>query len=651
VKPGRHWVVFGLLALFSLVLVWRLYYWQVLEHSWLSGQANAEHQRDELIPASRGDILDATGNVLVTNEAVNSVYVSRTQVKDPPRAASILSPLLHISASTLLQRMTNPKEQFIRLALWVSPAVSQQIRATKLAGIILEPTTHRVYPQATLAAQLLGFVNADNNGQYGLEEAYNTVLAGRPGHLQANVDMAGNPITYSLPQGSMPAQDGATLITSIDSGLQYVAEQELEAAVQKHRATGGSILILDPKTGDILADANFPSFDPNSYATADPASFANASIGQIYEPGSTFKIITMASALAQHTVTPQTTIQDYGELNIGGIHISNWNKQGHANENMIQLLQYSSNVGAATVAWRMGKDLYYPYLHSFGLGQKTGVDLAGEVDGQVVWPENPAWSPANLVTNAFGQGIAVTPLQLVAAVGAVANHGLLMKPRVVTAIRDASGDHVITPTQVRQVIPPTVASTLTQMLVDSAKDGEAQLAEVPGYAIAAKTGTAQIASPSGGYLPHTFIASLVGFAPAQDPRFVMLVKIDRPGDVPFGSEVAAPVWSDIARQIFVRYQIQPTDPAALAKAAATAAPPVPQPAKPEPVRRPPVHTAAPAAPTAHAVATSAVRAAVHPLATATPAHTTAPPTTVHPSQAPVARHVTSGAIATASHPA
>ncbi|MHB8620143.1 MAG: peptidoglycan D,D-transpeptidase FtsI family protein, partial [Chloroflexota bacterium] len=563
-KPIRQLSVFLLLAGFAVLLGARLYYWQVLRHDSLSVMARAEHYRDELIPARRGSIYDASGNVLATNEAVNSVYAARKQIDHPHRVANILSPLLGLPAASIYQSITNPHLRFIRLKPWVSAAVAKELKAAKLGGIFLEPTTRRIYSQGSLAAQILGFVNQDGKGQYGLEEAYNSVLAGQPGHLKAEVDTAGRPISFTTPRDSAAARNGADLITSVDSTLQYVAERELAKAVKQHGATGGSIVIMDPRTGDLLADANLPSFDPNTYATSPEAAFANPSISQIYEPGSTFKIVTMSIGLAEHAVAPTTTIHDSGALTLGGIHITNWNGKGHSPENMIQVLEYSSNVGAATVGWRVGASHFYRHIKDFGFDQKTGIDMAGEVRGDGLFPGQSGWTPANLVTNSFGQGLALTPLQLVTAVSAVANGGLLMKPRVVTAVRDANGVHPIPPTVVRRVLDPTVARTLTDMLVQSAV-GEAQLARVPGFEVAAKTGTAQIASPKGGYLRGKFIASLMGFAPANNPRFVMLVKIDEPSDVPWGSEVAAPVWRKIAKQIFVHFKIQPTDPAALAR--------------------------------------------------------------------------------------
>jgi cell division protein FtsI/penicillin-binding protein 2 len=472
----------------------------------------------------------------------------------------------------IVERISDPELQFVRLKMWVSPAVSQKIRDKRLVGIFLEPTTRRLYPQNSLAAHLLGFTNQDGQGQYGLEELYNPTLSGTPGHLRAETDTAGRPINFSTPREAMPARDGADLVTSIDSALQYIAERELEQTIKKHKASGGTIVIMEPRSGEIMALANAPTFDPNRYSGFEPASFPNPAISKIYEPGSTFKVITMSIGLAEKVVEPTTAINDPGYLNLAGIHITNWNGKGHSPESATQVLQYSSNVGAATVGWKVGAAKYYPHIQDYGFGVRTGVDLAGELAGQVLYPGQPNWTPSNLVTNSFGQGIAVTPLQMVTAAAAVANGGMLVKPHVVREVRGPDGPQRIGGTEVRRVLEPQVASTLTKMLVDSAKIGEAQLAVVPGFNVAAKTGTAQVASPKGGYEEGKFIASLLGFAPADNPRFVMLVKIDEPQDVPFGSEVAAPVWREIAKQLFVHFRIEPTDPEALAKSGVTPTP-------------------------------------------------------------------------------
>jgi cell division protein FtsI/penicillin-binding protein 2 len=285
-------------------------------------------------------------------------------------------------------------------------------------------------------------------------------------------------------------------------------------------------------------------------------------------------------------VQPDTPIHDPGFLSLGGITITNWDGKGHSPETATMVLQYSSNVGAATIGWKVGAEHYYPHIKDFGFGQKTGIDLAGELAGQVLFPDQNGWTPSNLVTNSFGQGIAVTPMQLVTAVAAVANGGMLVQPHIVREIKGTDGTHEVNPAPVRRVLEADVAKTMTQMLTDSAsaKNSEAFAAVVPGYKVAVKTGTAQIASPTGGYESDKFVASLMGFAPADDPKFVMLVKIDQPQDVPFGSEVAAPVWQSIAKQLFVHFKVQPTDPDALAKSAATPTPVATAVSKPSAVR-------------------------------------------------------------------
>ncbi|HEY8953206.1 MAG TPA: penicillin-binding transpeptidase domain-containing protein, partial [Candidatus Dormibacteraeota bacterium] len=258
-------VVFSALFLFAALLGARLYYWQVKQHDWLAAKAQQEHFRDEQIPARRGAVYDVNGSVLATNEAVDSVYGARKQIEDPVKAAHVLSPLINVPEDKILDSISNPDLQFVRLKPWVTADVSQKIKAAQLAGIFLEPTTHRIYPQNSLAAHLLGFTNEDGSGQYGLEEFYNQALSGTPGHLRAEMDTARRPINFITPREASPARDGADLVTSVDSALQYIAERELADAVKLHKASGGSIVVMDPHTGEIMALANQPSFDPNRY--------------------------------------------------------------------------------------------------------------------------------------------------------------------------------------------------------------------------------------------------------------------------------------------------------------------------------------------------------------------------------------------------
>src|SRR5712692_3068051 len=275
---GRQIAVFLLLFVFAGVLGARLYYWQVQRHDWLTEMAQREHFRDEQIPPRRGAVYDVHGSVLATNEAVDAVYAARKQIDDPVKAAQALSPLIDMPEQAILERISNPDLQFVRLKPWVAADVSQKIKDKRLAGIFLEPTTRRIYPQSQLAAHLLGFTNQDGTGQYGLEEFYDKALAGTAGHLRAEMDTAGRPINFSTPREASPARDGTDLVTSIDSALQYIAERELAESVKKHKASGGSIVVMEPRTGEIMAMASTPTFDPNRYASSEAAVFPNPAI-------------------------------------------------------------------------------------------------------------------------------------------------------------------------------------------------------------------------------------------------------------------------------------------------------------------------------------------------------------------------------------
>ncbi len=349
-------------------------------------------------------------------------------------------------------------------------------------------------------------------------------------------------------------QDGTHLVLTLDRNVQYLVEQELAKAVAQYQADGGTIIVMDPKTGAILAMANYPSYDPNRFYEALEL-HTNPAVSHQYEPGSVFKILTMAAGLDTGIVTPDSTLYDGGAIEVGGIVIQNPDRRAHGLVNMTDVLAYSLNVGIAYVSTSLGEETFYAYLKRFGCGDHTGIDLNGEVAGTIKEPGSREWYESDLGTNSFGQGVAVTPLQMITAVAAVANRGLMMRPYVVERIVGEQGVIVTQPTVVRQVISPRTAEQLTDMLVEAVERGT-ELATVPGYDIAGKTGTAQI--PVGDhYDPELTIASFVGYAPADDPRFIVLVKIDKPRLDPWGAEVAAPVFRAIAERLFVLLDVPP----------------------------------------------------------------------------------------------
>lgn len=538
-------------------LVSRLVFWQVMQHGKLSAEAVAEHATMAYQPPVRGRIFDSHGNPLATDVTMNTVYAVPSEVKDPAHTAALVAPILGLPVKNIEQAISGGG-LYVPLANRVNMAASQRLQNLALPGIGLDSQIVRDYPEGSIAGQVLGYVDTNNQGNYGLEGHYNEILAGKAGLRSVLRDTAGNEVRISSAPPSTP-HAGADLHLTLDPLVQNLVEDELHKAVQQHRADSGTIIVMDPRTGYILGMASAPGYDPNHYNTVPNYSrFMNPAISDTYEPGSTFKIITMAAGLDTHTITPQTAFDDTGTFTIAGVKIHNWNMSGFGWETMTQVLQHSANVGASWVANHLGTTQFYTYIRRFRLGQPTGIGLSGEAAGQVWFPGQKAWTIVNLYTNSYGQGLTVTPLQLVRAVGAVANHGMMMKPQIVHSI--VYKGHVIVhqPVAVGRVVSPATAHTLSDMLVHSAIDGEASLALVKGYNIAAKTGTANVAGPNGQYLPGVTIASTIGYAPAFHPRFVILAVINHPRDTPWGSIAAAPVLHDLFQELFMYYHIPPS---------------------------------------------------------------------------------------------
>uniref|UniRef100_A0A7C5VXF7 Penicillin-binding protein 2 n=1 Tax=Thermomicrobium roseum TaxID=500 RepID=A0A7C5VXF7_THERO len=554
-------VLLAAFVLFSGAVSYRVVSFAVLQGPVLAQRAEAFRYREDIVPAHRGDILDARGRVLATDIPADRVSAIVRQVEDPHRTAQLLAPLIGRSAEDIEAALTQPGREWVVLQRQLDPEVSAQIRALELPGIVLDPEPKRAYPMGDFASQVLGFVNWEYRGAYGLEAAYDSVVGGIPGQLVGERDLAGNVI--ALGQSSWnPPKDGATLVLTIDSAVQYLAESVLERTIQEQRAAGGTIIVMDVRTGAILAMANRPSFDPNRFtAVSDPALFVNPSVSATYEPGSTFKVITMALGLDAGVVTPQTVVDGgaYRELP-DGTRIYNALLQEFGPETMTEVLIHSSNVGAMEVVDRLGPERFSDGVERFGFGQPTGVDLPGEVEGIVNRPGTAGWSLTTFYTNAFGQGIAVTPLQLVAAVSAIANGGVLMRPYIVQEIRDGQRIQVTEPTPVRRVIREETARTLSEMLAE-VMDSYSTRFRIPGYRIAAKTGTAEIPGPHGYERGEgATIASVIGYGPVENPRFCVLVKIDRPKGSPWGERAAGPAFAEVFRQLLLLYGIPPSQP-------------------------------------------------------------------------------------------
>jgi cell division protein FtsI/penicillin-binding protein 2 len=543
------------------VIVGRLVYYQVIKHEEVYQEAVNLRTREKGLPTRRGYIADVNGNVLALDVVQWDIELSPTLVTDRATVATGLSELLGLSSVELSATLKTTVE-WVSLAKGVDFQTGEAIAAMHARGVTCIPRPQRYYPEGALVAHILGFVNNTEDGFYGVEGYHNQQLKGSSGVRQVEQDAAG----AELPLPSLaetPPQEGTNLILTLDRNIQYIADDELRKAVKEYGAKSGTVVIMDPKTGAILAAASYPTYDPNDFAHADPEAIADPLVSKLWEPGSIFKIITWAGGLDSGTITPGTTFYDDGRLEVGGRVIQNWDRRGRGLVTMTDGLTQSLNTVAAFISTSMGKDTFYTYLRRFGFGTLSHVDLASEGPGMLKLPGDSNWFPSELGTNAFGQGIAVTPMQMIAAVSAVANHGILMKPHIVHQfiIPDPEGQGAQTvdvdPMVVRSAISPETADTLVNMLVEVVQK-EAAKAQVPGYRIAGKTGTAQVPTPYG-YHPTETIASFVGFAPADDPKFIALIKLDKPTASPWANHTAAPTFGAIAERLFVYMQIPPDE--------------------------------------------------------------------------------------------
>lgn len=572
---NRQMLLFLLVCAGMLVLLGRLYYWQVIDGGRLARLATAEHIQNQIVNAPRGLIYDVQGRLLATNVIRDDVYIEPLQFwSDHPnnaQAQSDLSVLVYQLHSILpnipVEKLSNDftlELQTYRIAVSISPDQSQRLRNLHLSYTFLEPHPVRVYPESGLAAQILGYVTPDNKGVYGIEGKYDALLAGKPGSFTAETDLDGDPLTVGASSGQLPV-NGANLTLTIDSDIQYMVQTALADEVKRLSAQSGTVIVVNARTGAIVAMAGVPTFDPNHYSDyADKMGclgtesvYFNPALYCAYEPGSTMKLVTMAAALDQGLITPDTTIVDNGTVAFkDAALVANWGYIAYGRETMTQILIHSANVGAAIVAHDiLGADRYYPYLARFGFGRITNID-GPEQAGWYRTPTSPAWTPTDLTRQAFGQSILATPLQVAMAYQAVANGGILMRPYLVASIDDNNHITFIQPQVASRVISSQAAQLLTGMLVHAADEGLAQSATFPDYSIAAKTGTAT----TQGVATDETEASVAGFLPASNPQFVILVKLDRPRATIYGNTAAGPLWRFIAQQLMWHYYISPDRP-------------------------------------------------------------------------------------------
>jgi cell division protein FtsI/penicillin-binding protein 2 len=539
-------VVFGL-AVGTLLVIYRLISFQFLRDEDLITLAETIQVQQVIAQPERGIIYDRNMAVLAGNGSDYLVGVSPTLVSDPEEMASALAPILEEPRHELLFKLTSDSPYEL-LSSRISAAVADELLAGDFEGLQLDALPRRIYPQGELLCHELGYTDFNNIGGAGLEGYYQAELAGQKAVERMNI----SPLTS---QASVIAREGTDLVLTIDRTVQYTAERHLANALKEYQADSGTIIVMDPRTGAILAMANLPCYSPQEFYDVTQPEFLNPAVSLQFEPGSVMKVITMAAALDSGTVTPSTTYHDAGVLVVGGHPVYNWDRSARGTVDMTGLLANSLNVGAATIATWMGQDTFYHYLQRFGFGRPTGVDLMAEASGALPLPGDENWTETNIATNAFGQGLAVTPLQMITAVAALANGGYLMQPYLVQE-RHADGRVQVTqPTIVGRPISQETANQVTAMAVNAVRT-EIFGAQIEHYTLAGKTGTAQI--PEGGiYHPTDTIGSFIGWLPADAPEVIVLVKLDRPGASPWGSMTAAPTFSALAQELLGLLNIPP----------------------------------------------------------------------------------------------
>jgi cell division protein FtsI/penicillin-binding protein 2 len=561
----RFAVLIAFLAVATGGLVARLAFIQLVHHDSYTLEAQEEHFHKQPIRSSRGAILDRNGFPLATTTDAFDIYVDRRAWRDdapdrPNRVARGLSPLLGLPEDVLLAKLQDTSTGPIGLvADGVDFEAGWAIQDMALPGISVVAATSRFYPEGDIASGLIGFLGRDHSGLAGLEADLDDILSGTPGAIYFERDSIGQPIAFGDSRVE-PGVPGADVRLTIDRYIQRLVENELDKQLKDHEASGGSIIVMDPHTGAILAMASRPSFKLSQLDLEGALRldlFRNRAVTDLYEPGSVIKTVTMASAIDLGLVSPGTTYFDSGTVTRGGFTFKNWDFSANGIQTMTDVLQKSLNTGAIWLSDLLGANNLYDYQKRFGFGEATHSGLGGEATGLLRTNKDPGWYPSDLATNSYGQGMAATPLQVITAISAVINGGKLMRPYVIEEIDSSEGRRIYEPVIVRQTISEAASKTMVSMLNEVVDGNPVHKAQVKGYSVGGKTGTTLVSIPTGYALDST-IASFVGFAPVEDPAFIMLVKIDQPQDDPLGGIVAAPVFGKLAPQILAYLNVPPS---------------------------------------------------------------------------------------------
>ena len=486
----------------------------------------------------------------------DAVYVHKTEMNNVDKTSAFLADILGMPRDDVVARIQESDRNWTLLASRVPANAAARVESEALPGVELQRLPAREYPEGSTAAQVLGFTGVEGRGLSGLELTLDQDLAGKPGVVLTESDTTGGEITIAR-KALIAEVPGADVVLTLDRYVQRVAERELARAVEANKATGGLIIVMEPSTGAILAAATSPTYNLTGpgYDPARAELFRPSIATDTYEPGSVMKLITASAAIEEGVVTPDTRYFDAGVAYVSGVPIRNWDGGAYGSVDVRQILVYSLNTGMQWVAGQLGPERFYDYVSAFGFGRPTRVELNGEAAGSFRRPSDQGWSRVDLATNSYGQSISVTPLQMISAVAALGNGGVLMRPQLVREIREASGTQVVEPEPDRAVVSPRTADTMLDMMVSAWSQPALAANRIEGYTLAAKSGTADIPGP-GGYSSGKTYASYIGFGPLPNPRFIVLVRLDRPEAI-YGGAVAAPVFRNVVTELLTYLQIPP----------------------------------------------------------------------------------------------
>jgi len=559
-KPRWRVVIVAtlIIALFAMVSLKALEL-QVLDRERAFKIARQQHHGTSTLLPRRGKIFDRNGKELAVNVDVESVYANPKQVTNPKETATILSEKLDLSEETIEKRVASNKS-FVWIKRLADSKAADELQESKISGLGFIPEPKRIYPNGPLMGQVIGFTDVDSIGIEGIEYRYDSSLIGKTRKITLKRDARGNKILSDpdeIQEIDRDESSGNNITLTIDSQIQHIVERELKEGIEEMGAEKGMAVVMNPETGEVLAMASYPFIDPNAYSEYPEQNRRNLPVWYAYEPGSTMKVFLAASAIEAKKVNPSTKFNcENGRRKIGSATIRDVKARGTLT--VAEIVKYSSNIGASKIGEMMGRDAYYKYLKKFGFGEKTGIGLPGESKGQLASPRK--WGPIELATISFGQGISVSSLQLVTALSAIANGGYLMKPYVIEKMEDPEGNVILEnkPEVVTRVISYDTSDLMKQIMQSVVEEGTGKKAQIPGFTVAGKTGTAQIPNPkSGGYYSDRYIASFIGFTPVEDPKIAMAVVVEAPRKKTHGGSVAGPIFKQIGEKVLFYMGVSP----------------------------------------------------------------------------------------------